>query len=92
MTITPTKPFKSERHLALSDAFPSEDENRHQRHRIEYDTTRRYARSLAEAFPDERAAALHIPRPRSPIFTRSVGVVLGLVVVSLVAAAVMAGR
>lgn len=43
---------------------PAADEARHARHRAEVnDTTRRYPRSLADAFPDERAHCLERPAP-----------------------------
>ncbi len=74
--------FRSERHFALSNTFPPDDvEARYRRQRTEanpqewLDTTRRHPRTLAEAFPDERAAALHVPRPRAPVFTKPMFVV-----------------
>ena len=58
------------------------DEERHRRHRAEVsDTTRRHPRSLADAFPDERAEWLDIPRPRGKVFTRSVAVCFVLLLV-----------
>ena len=68
--------FKSTRHLAMYE--PTEDvEARYRRQRQELlDTTRRYHRTLADAFPDERAAAVHIPRRRAPLVTKPVVLVL----------------
>lgn len=83
--------FKSKRHAALESAFPKEDvEARHRRQRAEVlvdATTRRHPRTLCEAFPDERAPALHIPRPRAPLLTKSVGWALVATGVLLVIAA-----
>lgn len=43
---------------------PAADEARHARHRDEVnETTRRFSRSLSEAFPDERAHSIERPAP-----------------------------
>ena len=77
--------FKSTRHLAMYE--PTEDvEARYKRQRQELlDTTRRYHRTLADAFPDVRATAGYIPRRRAPLVTKPVVLVLiALAVVGVV--------
>jgi hypothetical protein len=50
-------------------------------------TTRRYARTLWEAFEDERSCAIEIPEPRG-VFRKVGGAALVLMVVALVAGVV----
>jgi hypothetical protein len=45
---------------------------------VSYPTSRRYARTLAEAFPDERACA--VERYRAPQWHRPAGVLLAVAI------------
>jgi len=67
----------------MAQAYPAEDvEVRYRRQREELlDSTRRYARSMSEAFADERAPAIHLPRRRAPLLTKSVGLALLVLIV-----------